>query len=63
MKKRMGSRMTTSPREPLTPVFSHFLFFRNVPPGKEIGIVGNGCSLGLKTANTLKLSPVKCKSL
>ena len=55
--------MTTSPREPLTPVFSHFLFFRNVPPGKEIGIVGNGCSLGLKTANTLKLSPVKCKSL
>lgn len=58
MKKRMGSGMTSSPREPLILVLSHFLFFGNVPPGKETGIVANGCSLSLKTANTLKLSPV-----
>lgn len=63
MKKRMGCLMTLSPREPFIPVLSHFVFFGNVPPVKEIGIVGNGCSLGLKTGNTLKLSPVKCKSL
>lgn len=54
----MGSGMTSSPREPLIPVLSHFLFFGNVLPGKETGVVGNSLLILTKTANTLKLSPV-----